>query len=534
MTQPEAQGTSAVRVAFNAMTGAGSRVATMAIGFSLTPFIIDTLGIGRYGLWAVVGSLAGYLGLLDFGLGGAFVKFITEYVERDERAAARQVLSFGMIFYAGFGVVLALPVLILAPHIVHAFRMAPDQYANAAALLRWMFALLVVTMIVNVPGMAVVSMQRMDLASRNGFIGYLAYAVTTVVFLKMGLGLTGLVLSAVTQALVAGTLQYRTARRLFGPMWHNPLRFQREIVGRLFAFGGWTQVTSIFQIINLDVGRFIAAGIVSVTSVGYYEIGSKLAFFSRSFPAYLLDALMPAAASADARGDAHALHRMYASGTRYQMFLTLAFVGFIAGGVDPMIRVWLGKPYPFVADIVFWLSVGYGVSGLTGVGATILRAMGNPRYEAQYVIVGTVANLASTWFLARAYGIVGVAMATAVGWVAGTAYFSVLYHRVRRSPWWHEIGWPSVRLAAACAIAGCAYSWALHVPVISSVFAHRTAGCVVLGAISLVYFATYGLLTWLFGVWTGDRAQLAARLNDVATKLARRWSALALKRGTSA
>jgi O-antigen/teichoic acid export membrane protein len=523
---------SALRIVLNAMSGAGNRLGAMVIGFSLTPFIINTLGISRYGLWAVVGSLAGYLGLLDFGLGGAFVRFIAGYVERGDRAGARQVISFGLIFYAILGLAFALPIFAFAPLIVHAFKMPPDQYASAAALLRAMFAVLVVTLLAGVPGMVIVSMQRMDLVSRNAFIAYLAYAAATVVFLKLGFGLTGIVLGSAAQALVGGVLQYRTARRLFGPIWHDSLRFERAVVGRLFAFGGWTQVTAIFGILNLDVGRFIAAGIVSVASVGYYEIGSKLAFFARSIPMYLLNALMPAAASADARRDERALRRMYASGTRYQMFLTLALVGFIAGGIDPMVRVWLGRPYPFVAEIVFWLTIGYGVSGLNGVGATILRAMGHPRYEAQYVVVGTVANLAGTVFLARAYGIVGVAMATAVGWLVGTIYFTAVFHRVRRTPWWLEIGWPSLRLALACALAGSAYAYVLHVPAIFALFAHRPVGCLVLGAISLAYFAAFGALTWLFGVWHDDRPQLTARWNELSTKVSTRFAAGLPGRGT--
>ncbi len=504
--------TSALAIAKNALSGAGSRLAMMVIGFSLTPYIIDKLGMGRYGLWAVVGSLAGYLGLLDFGLGGAFVKFMTEYVERGEHASARQVVTFGMFFYALLGLVLALPVMLLAPHIVHAFNMAPNEYPAAAQLLRVMFGLLVLSMILGVPGMAVVSVQRMDLASRNGFIGYLAYALTTFVFLRAGLGITALVLSAVAQAVVGGGLQYATARRHFGPLWHNPLRFDGAIVRPLFVFGGWTQLTSIFTIVNLDVGRFIAASLVNVTSVGYYEVGSKLAYFTRAFPSYALDALMPAAASANAQNDDAKLRRMYASGTRVSMFFTLAFVGFVAGGIDPMIRVWLGKPYPYVAAIVFWLCVGYGVSALNGVGATIFRAMGTPRFETQYTIVGTIANIASTLVLARAYGIVGVAMATAFGWAAGTVYFTAVFTRVRRSPWWTEVGSPSLRLAIACGLAGLGYRYVLHLEPVAATFAHRLAGCVVLGAISLGYFAVFTALSWLLGAWTADGPQIRARL----------------------
>jgi O-antigen/teichoic acid export membrane protein len=359
----------------------------------------------------------------------------------------------------------------------------------------------------------------MDLASRNGFVGYLAYAITAFVLLKLAYGLAGLVIASAAQAIVGGALQYATARRMFGPLWHNPFRLDAGIVRRLFAFSGWTQLTSIFQVINLDIGRFVAAGVVSVGSVGYYEIGSKVAYFSRSFPSYLLSALMPAASSASARGDESKLRRIYAAGTRYQMFATLGFVGLIVGGVDPLIRVWLGKPYPFVATIILWLCVGYGISGLNGVATTILKAMGRPRYETQYVVVGTIGNIASTIVLARVYGIVGVAMATACGWLVGTIYFNIVFARIHRSPWWHDVGSPTFRLFIACTVS-CVGLWsAAHVPQLAAIFKHRILGCMILAILSIAYCTVFASLSWMLGVWRDDTVELTSAVTRVRRRL---------------
>ena len=101
-------------VALLLIVGAGARIGMMVVGFALTPFIVHSLGFLDFGLWATVGALAGYLGILDFGLGGSFVKFIAQYVERNEHASARQVITFGMLFYLGFGILTAVPVFLCA------------------------------------------------------------------------------------------------------------------------------------------------------------------------------------------------------------------------------------------------------------------------------------------------------------------------------------------------------------------------------------------------------------------------------------
>ncbi len=517
------------RILINAMSGAGNRIATMSIGFLLTPYIIHELGFSLYGLWSIVGSLAGYLGLLDFGLGGAFVKFISEFVEREDKRSARQVVVFGMLFYTAFGIVLIVPILFFAPTLVHAFKMPAAQYAAAANVFRMTFVLLVLFMIFNVPGMVVVSMQRMDLASRNGFISYLGYAVATVVFLKLHFGVLALVGAQAVQLVLISALQVATARRLFGSLWHNPLRIERTIVRRMFAFGGWTQANAILGAINLDIGRFIAAGVVNVASVGLFEIASKLAFFTKLFPSYLLDALLPAAAAADARSDGAQLERMYAVGTRLSVFLTFACAGFVIGGADPMVRVWLGSAYPYIAAIVFWLALGYAANSLTGVGTTILRASGLPHFETYYTATQTLANIASTIVLVRFYGIVGVAAGTTIGWFAGTLYFLMSYHRIRRVPWWSTIGSPLARVAFASALATAAFFAFVHLASVSRLFEHRVVGLLVLGTTSALYFALFTGLSILFGVWAQDGPAIVVRLRELRARA--RASVLRLQRG---
>jgi hypothetical protein len=103
---------------------------------------------------------------------------------------------------------------------------------------------------------------------------------------------------------------------------------------------------------------------------------------------------------------------------------------------------------------------------------------------------------------------------------------------VRSSPWWSEIGSPSVRLAIACGLAGLAYRYVLHVGPVAATFGHRLLGCAVLGAISLAYFALFTALSWLLGVWRADGEQIKARLQDVSASVSSRVSRLRLQRAS--
>lgn len=497
------------RIAANAMSGAGVRIAMMAIGFGLTPFIVQSLGLPVFGLWAIVGAMAGYLGLLDFGIAGGFVKFIGEYVEQGRKDAARQVITFGMLFYAGFGLVLALPVYLFTPALVHLFKMPPDQIGTAIQVFETLFCLLVVSMILGVSGAVVTAMHRMDLASRNNFIGYLAYALATVAFLKLGWGVRGIIGSQIVWMATSGFLQYITARRLFGHLLISPARFDKAILGRVLRFGGWTQANSILTILNLDVGRFISASIISVSSTAYYEIGSKVSFLSRSLPAYLLDAILPTAAAADARRDDASLARIYRAGTVYSVLATFGLAGFLIAVSDPLLRIWFGHVYPYVSGVILWLAIGYAISGMTCVGTTIFRAMGMPQYETAFTAVSAVGNLIATVLIAPHLGIVGVALGTAIGWTVGTIYFLVVFHRARQLPWWTSVGGSTFRMACAAAAVTALLSAALHTNVAAHLFESRILGLIWLGVAGVVYGAVYLLLAWVLGAFRSDDALIA-------------------------
>ena len=65
------------------LRGTASNAAGQAVGlvttFLLTPYILRHIGQSGFGLWALVGSVVAYGGLLDLGIGAAVVKFLAHH-----------------------------------------------------------------------------------------------------------------------------------------------------------------------------------------------------------------------------------------------------------------------------------------------------------------------------------------------------------------------------------------------------------------------------------------------------------------------
>ena len=84
----------------NTLYNSTARVLAIVIALILTPYIIHHIGGERYGIWAIIGMVTGYFGLLDLGVETAFVKYISEYHAKKEYQCINRVVNTGIIFYA--------------------------------------------------------------------------------------------------------------------------------------------------------------------------------------------------------------------------------------------------------------------------------------------------------------------------------------------------------------------------------------------------------------------------------------------------
>jgi hypothetical protein len=79
---------------------------SFAAAILLTPFIWGHLTRGEFGVWVLLSVFLESFTLLDFGLGSAFVKFISAYYTHDDYERINKVLFSGLAFYLVQGVLL--------------------------------------------------------------------------------------------------------------------------------------------------------------------------------------------------------------------------------------------------------------------------------------------------------------------------------------------------------------------------------------------------------------------------------------------
>ncbi len=440
------------RVLINTLTGGGSRIVGLLIGFVTTPLLVHDLGDVDFGLFVLVGAIVGYVGLLDFGIGPGLVRFFTEYDQNADARGVAHVLSLATFFYLFIGVIFGGALVLWTPWLVGRLSISPSMRQTAEVSIFIVFGYFILSCMVGVLTARLVSLHRMDVTSFIRVVGQVVYAGLIVGVLPRSPTVETAILLNVAQVVVTGTLSLIVLSRIGPVRLSNPFSIPPPLIRKVMAFGGWMQINSLASLVTMETDRIIVAAFISVQAVTPYQIGNRLGSLGGVLPMQLLSAAMPSATMLSLTNDPQALKRFYGDMTRYLMLLTVPVVGGIAVVANPFILAWMGRPFQNAAFVAIGLSLAFGINNLTGMGTTMLRAAGRPKYEAYCGIIGPVLNVVITVALAPKFGLRGIVVGTILAEIFTSICFLVLFHRRYPFGWWETVGTWLWRLVGATAL----------------------------------------------------------------------------------
>src|SRR6187551_2446391 len=92
----------------------GVYAVTIVSGLLLTPIIVDALGTEQYGIWAVIGSVLAFIGLLDIGIAPSVIRFSAEQRGRKAQEETSTLASTALAIYLVIFAVAIVITLVLA------------------------------------------------------------------------------------------------------------------------------------------------------------------------------------------------------------------------------------------------------------------------------------------------------------------------------------------------------------------------------------------------------------------------------------
>jgi O-antigen/teichoic acid export membrane protein len=406
---------SVVRHVFlNSLSNYVGKFINLGMWFVLTPFILNQLGDTMYGLWVLVGSVAAYGFLLDFGIAGAITKYTAEYLAKEASDEARSLVATALWLYAGLGLLMIALSFIIAPIFPALFNVAEAERETAI----WLVILAGIGVGVTIPSTTTTAvlrgLQRFDLINLIGVSATLLSAAATVIVLLLGGGAIGLVLVGIVTTLLtqipAVWLIYRIAPELrFGFRGAS-----RALLKTVASYSSSIFVMNLGGYLESKTDEIVIGGFLPISAVTPYNLARRLSSLPQTLAEQFLMLLLPMASEIHAKNDPAQLRCLYILSSRITLAIFLPIGLILIVLAEPILTVWVGAIYAEYAYLLIILVIASLIDTSQWPAGFVLQGIGKHHPLAIMTIASGIANLVLSIILVNYLGLLGVALGTLI------------------------------------------------------------------------------------------------------------------------
>ena len=424
------------------------------LSFLITPYIVHKVGVERFGIWAIGNTAINFFLFLDLGIGSSFVKHIAEYNAKKNYKMINEVINTGLIFSLLFCLGVSVVFILLKNSFVSVLKFSPGLYEEVLFTLFGVLIVFVINYAFTVFKSTLYGLQRIDIVNMIFVIVSIPGTVGVVLFLSLGFGLKGLIYNSIIVALITVISYSLYACKIF-PQISIRLEFiSLEMFKRLWSFGFKVQIAGFSVFINRQLDKMLLGYFLNVRTVGFYELGSKIAITTGGLPATILQAIEPASSELDAADNKRALDSLYTRGTKYLVFIAFPLALFVIMNASAIMYLWMGKSgYEKSALAIKILTIGYSFFLINGVSRLMARGMGVPQFEMVSALIILGLNIVLSIVFIILFGFVGALIGTSMSSVVGSMFFMSRFHRHIKRPIIYFINDVYLKPFFACAIA---------------------------------------------------------------------------------
>lgn len=375
------------------------------------PVLKRGLGTERLGIMSLSWVVIGYFSLFDLGLSRALTKLVAERIGQQREAEVPSLIWTSLFLMTGLGLIGSLLTFLLAPYLVERLLKVPASLSHEAlGSFYWLGAAVPVVVVTAGLRGVLEAVQHFRLATAirvpMGIFTYLGPAA----LLPFTHSLIPIIAVLVVGRVLACVAHLWACFHVM-PALHNGFGFHAASAKPLFLFGSWMTVSNVLGPLMVTFDRFLIGSVISIAAVAYYsipyEVVTKLWLISTA----LVGVLFPVF-SATSVADHTRLAHLYESGIKYiyvvLLPLTLLLVVFAPEGL----AVWLGSDFAHnSASVARLLAVAVLVNSMAHVPFTHLQSVGRPDVTAKFHLLELPLYLVTLFFLAKSWGITGVAVA---------------------------------------------------------------------------------------------------------------------------
>jgi len=427
------------RLARNSAWNTIGWLGVLALTIAAAPIQLRLLGETQYGLLALLMSIVAPLGVLDFGMSDATIKYLAESMGRGDADAAKRYAHSSLAFSGFVGLLGAVIIILLADWLVHSVFVIPSEHeAVARSGMRWVAVLWCFMQVRQTLMGVVTALQRYDVLATGTVLTQLS-VIGIGLWVLLAQGTLAEMLRA--QAIVAAVwalVWLGAAWHLFPPL-RLPLRMDLRSLRNTFSFGFWQMVNTLGGILSYQSQRWLLGILLPLRAVGYYNIGAQVVNMGYMASYKVGQVLFPEVSKMQGQGEEEGAARMAVNASWLLTTLSaMLFVPLVVLGHD-LLRLYLS---PSMADnattTLRILAIGTAVGCVFAIPSFYLLGTGRSRWLAAMSLLYGLVTLGGCLVLIPTLGVIGAGWAMSGATIVHVVMLLVLWQRVLRGwiPGW--------------------------------------------------------------------------------------------------
>ncbi len=404
------------------------------VSFFIAPFIVHSLGNTGYGIWTLSASIVGYLGILDFGIRPAIVKYVSHYHTLKDPDNLNAVMSTVFYVFCGLGLI------VLALTGVVAFF--ANSLFEVPELKQGVFQIVVLIVGVNLAisfpfgvfEAVLAALQRFEIRNAIQIANLLLRTVVVVIVLNNGGEVIALAVIALCSSFV-GFIAKAIACYKALPSLHIKWDLKsRATLKTILSFSVYAFLMGISMRISFQTDSIVIGAFLSASAITFFAVGANLVEYLTGIVSQVTTTITPVASALNARNAIDKMQILLITGSKYLLLIILP-VGttFIILG-DVFISLWMGTEYREPSSAVLTiLTISYFGYLTHFMAASILYGLGRLKVITILTVAAAIVNIVLSIILVGPYGINGVAWGTTIPQLLLSTIFYPVYisHVVR-------------------------------------------------------------------------------------------------------
>lgn len=400
----------------------------------LTPFIISHIGQVEFGIYALVLGLIGTFGLFDLSLSTSFIKFISEHYNKKEFEELNRTINTGLFFYILFSLVFTVIVYFFAYQIVRLINIPENLVGTAVYALRIGLLIFLLATSTTIFVSVLISLQKMYINSMLGLIVNFLNFCVTIILLKLGYGLEGVLYSQLGTVFISAIMNIILAKRVLPEMRLNIFGFKLRSFRKMSNIGLQMQISKIAGFLSDKYDEFLLSYFSVLNNVTFFNLAGRITRLGKFFPLQLYQQVAPAAAELNAKEEREKLNQLFTDSTKYLTLASLPIFFYIFTFADLIIYTWMGNGYMLSVHLLRILAIGQLLNlMISAPGNSIIPNLGIPKYQMYEGLIGLGLNLVLSYLFIKYHGILGAAIGNTIAasisavylYFTATAFFKV-------------------------------------------------------------------------------------------------------------